>query len=65
MLVLTAINLFGGMLQSTQAFFDLFKGIFSTVVGVNGSIELMAAVLITPVLTLAVLGHGRKGTKRS
>ncbi len=47
-LVLSAIYIFGGMFESYAAFFELFKTIFMTIIGVNGLIELAAAAIIVP-----------------
>lgn len=47
-LVLSAIYIFGGMFKSYAAFFELFKTIFMTIIGVNGLIELCAAAIIVP-----------------
>jgi len=57
-LVLSAIYVFGGMIQSYAAVFELFKTIMSIVITVNGSLELGAAVLLTPVFYAALQRSG-------
>ncbi len=47
-LVLSALYIFGGMLESYSDFFVLFKTIVSTIIALNGTIELIAAVIIVP-----------------
>ena len=47
-LVLSALYIFGGMIDSYSDFFTLFKTIISTIIALNGSIELIAAILIVP-----------------
>ena len=54
-LVLSAIYVFGGMFTSYKVFFELFKTIIGTVIGVNGLIELAAALLLVPLVYNAVL----------
>lgn len=54
-LVLGAIYIFGGMFTGYNAFFELFKTIIGTVIGLNGIIELIAAVLLVPLIYNAVL----------
>lgn len=53
-LVLGAINIFGGMFDSYAAFYELFKQVFNVVISVNGSVELAAAVVLTPILATAI-----------
>jgi uncharacterized membrane protein len=57
-LVLSAIYIFGGMIESYRAFFELFKTILSTLIAVNGVIELIAAVLVTPIIYRALQKSG-------
>lgn len=49
-LVLSAIYIFGGMFESYKAFFELFKTIFATIISLNGGIEIVAAVIIVPLV---------------
>lgn len=58
-LVLTMYNFFGGGI--TQGVFDLLGSIFSTLIAVNGTIELVAAIVLVPLLYNAVT----KATKKS
>jgi uncharacterized membrane protein len=53
-LVLSAIYIFGGMIKSYAEFFELFKTIFVTIIGVNGLIELIAAAVLVPTIYLAL-----------
>ncbi len=48
LLVLSMYYIFGGMLDSVSAVFELFKTIILTIVGTNGAIELVAAIVIVP-----------------
>ncbi len=47
-LVLSALYAFGGMIESYRDFFTLFQTIVSTIIALNGSIELIAAIIIVP-----------------
>ena len=49
-LVLGSIYLFGDTLSFYADLFELVKGIFSTIIGINGIIELAAAVILVPTL---------------
>lgn len=49
-LVLTSIKLFGGMLNVYASIYELVKSIFSTIIGINGLIELIAAIILVPVI---------------
>lgn len=49
-LVLSALNLFGGMVKSYEAFFKMFQSMFEVIISVNGLIELGAAVILVPIL---------------
>ena len=49
-LVLSAMYVFGGMIESYRAFFELFKTILSTLIAVNGTIELAAAIIVVPII---------------
>lgn len=51
-LVLTAIYAFSGLLNTYSEFFDLFKTIIMTTIGVNGAIELIAAAILIPSIYL-------------
>lgn len=52
-LVLSAYSAFGSVMKGTTIQ-DTFAGILSTLITVNGSVELLAAVLIVPVLTVTL-----------
>lgn len=54
LLVLGAIYAFGGMIESYAAFFELFKTVFTTIISLNGIIELVAAIVLVPVLQNAL-----------
>jgi len=54
-LVLTALNLFSDMVK--WDFFEQFKQFFVAIISINGGIELVAAIIIAPVLATAVLGQ--------
>ena len=49
-LVLTAIQLFGGMLNTYASILELVKQIFTVIISVNGLIELIAAIILVPVI---------------
>jgi len=49
-LVLSFMNIFGGLIESYQAFFEMFKSIFMTLITVNCVIELCAALVVVPLL---------------
>ncbi len=53
-LVLSSMYIFGGMIESYAKFFEMFKKIITTIIGLNGGIELAAAVIITPVVFKAL-----------
>ena len=38
------------MIESYRAFFELFKTILSTLIAVNGTIELAAAIIVVPII---------------
>ena len=57
LLVLTAIQLLGGTLASYQAFYELFRSVIGYVIGVNGGLELVAAVIIVPAVYRALRGR--------
>ncbi len=50
LLVLSAIYIFGGMINVYADLYELVKTIFATIIGVNGVIELVSAIIIVPVL---------------
>ena len=54
LLVIGALQAFGGLINSYRAFFEMFQAAFFAVIGVNGVIELVAAAVITPAVCLAV-----------
>lgn len=58
-LVLSAIYVFGGMIKSYAEFFEMFKTIYVTIIGTNGLIELIAAIIIIPVV-YKVIEHIQK-----
>jgi len=49
-LVLSSMYIFGGMIESYAAFFEMFKTIITTVISLNGTIELAAAILMIPAI---------------
>lgn len=49
-LVLSALYFFGGTIKSLTGFFELFKSVINVIIGVNGVIELVSAIIIVPVL---------------
>ncbi|HIU48044.1 MAG TPA: ECF transporter S component [Candidatus Avimonoglobus intestinipullorum] len=53
-LVLSTLYLFGGMIKIYTDFFELFKTIWLTIIGINGVIELIAAIVLVPVLYKAL-----------
>ncbi len=57
-LVLSAIYIFGGMFDSYKVFYELFKTILATLIGLNGAIELAAAVIVVPLLYRAAAPRG-------
>lgn len=53
-LVLSAIYIFGNMIESYRDVYDIVSAIYTTVIGVNGVVELVAAVIIVPTVYLAL-----------
>ncbi len=53
-LVLSALNIFGGMIKSYEEFFKMFQDMFYVIIGVNGLIELSAAIILVPILYRAL-----------
>lgn len=49
-LVLSAIYFFGGALNIYADLYELVKGVFSTLIGINGIIELVGAVILVPAI---------------
>ncbi len=49
-LVLGSYYIFGGMFESYKAVYDLFKTIITTLIGINGVIELIGAIVLVPIL---------------
>lgn len=49
-LVLSAIYFFGGTLNFYADLYELVKGVFSTIIGINGIIELAGAVILVPAI---------------
>lgn len=49
-LVLTAYYIFGGMIESYRAVFDLMSGILGTIIGLNGVVEMVLAIIVVPTL---------------
>lgn len=62
-LVLSAIYLFGGMLESYAQFFEIFKAAFAYIVTINGVVELIAAAIIVPIVYRALLPALRRGKR--
>lgn len=48
--VLSALYIFGMEISGYQAFFDMFKTIITTIISLNGSIELISAVVVVPLI---------------
>lgn len=48
LLVLSMMYIFSGMITSYSDIFELFKSIWLTLIGINGLIELVAAIIIVP-----------------
>lgn len=48
--VLSALYIFGMNINSYQTFFEMFKTIFTTIISLNGSIELISAIIIVPLI---------------
>ena len=49
-LVLSALYIFGGMIKSYASFFEMFKTIITTIISINGVIELAAAIILVPAI---------------
>ncbi len=49
-LVLTAIYLFSGLLNTYTEFFELFKTIIMTTISINGLVEIIAAAILIPAI---------------
>lgn len=49
-LVLSSMYAFGGIVESYAEFFEVFKSIFTTIISLNGVIELVAAAIIVPLV---------------
>ena len=49
-LVLITYNYFAGMMQSYAAVYEVFKGIFNTIIGLNFVVETVLAAVIIPIL---------------
>lgn len=49
-LVLGAIYLFGGTMNLYADIFELVKSVFMTIIGINGIIELLGAVILVPAI---------------
>ncbi len=56
-LVLSALYIFG---MGNQSFFDLFSTIITTIISLNGSIELIAAIIIVPLVYKPLSKYVRK-----
>lgn len=54
LLVLSAMYIFSNMIKGYADIFELFKKIWFTLIGVNGLIELCAAIIIVPVIYTAL-----------
>lgn len=53
-LVLSAMYIFGGMIESFAGLFEMFKTIYMTVASLNGGIELIAAIILVPAIYVPV-----------
>lgn len=49
-LVISAMYLFGGMIKEYADVFETFKTIYMTIISLNGSVELAAAIILTPAI---------------
>ncbi len=56
-LVLSALYIFG---MGNQSFFDLFNTIITTIISLNGSIELISAIIIVPLVYKPLSKYVRK-----
>ena len=65
LLVLSMYYVFGGMINSVSAVFELFKTIILTIVSLNGGIELVAAIVIAPAAYKALWAAFGKKIKKS
>lgn len=54
-LVLSALNIFGGSIKSFAAFFELLQTVYNVIIGINFPIEIIAAIIIVPSLYKAFL----------
>ena len=61
--VLFAFNYFGGMIKDFSGIFETIKGIYFTIISVNGTVELVAAAIIVPVIYKALEKQAHNFTK--
>jgi len=59
-LVVTAMYIFGKMFESYKTVFAIFKDVFAFILTINGSIELVAAIILVPVIYLAMYKVSKK-----
>ena len=57
-LVLSALYIFGGMMSSFAVMYELFKTIITTVITLNGGLEMAAAVVLVPLIYTALQKSG-------
>lgn len=53
-LVLTAIHIFGDMLESYKEMYKVFQSIFTTILSVNATVEIVLAIILVPAVGAAV-----------
>ncbi|HOA34387.1 MAG: ECF transporter S component [Clostridiales bacterium] len=53
-LVLSALHIFGDMLESYKEMYKIFQSIISTIISVNATIEIVAAIIIVPAVGVAI-----------
>lgn len=49
-MVLSAMYFFGGTLNPYADFYETFKAVFTTIIGINGLIEVIAAAVLVPAI---------------
>ena len=60
-LVLSAIHVFGDMLSSFGEAYKIFEAIWTTLISVNGVVELAAAVIVVPAVAASLMkAQGKK-----
>lgn len=53
-LVISAMYIFGGLIDGYAAFFEMFRQVFSIIISLNGLIEVIAAAVLVPVIYSAL-----------